>query len=358
MRIVTISRIAALALMFFSVLLAAILYWGIGKLNHSFDSAVGYSELHRKLSVDVRNKIHTYLETGDATFHVSALSDLDEFNQQVLPNLPDSLIEQLEPVANGLYLGLSNDFLGAGKLAGDEQGLLYQNERETAAELNRLESYSIKVLDQLPQVGVAYLQSTMRLTALLSDIKTLRENFWRTGNDSYVRQLEETRERYDQELKKLASLPRIGLFPEQQKDDIPNLMGWAKKLRAADIEEQGDEILLHLISLYDRYPLEMERSIEGQRSRAESSMQVNQLINDFEKAIAKGQQYVTQSKDAVESLVKNLFFASAAGLLIMAALLYLFQKRFVVNNLAKLESALTVLVQEGCESVYRATQRA
>lgn len=347
MRIITITRLATVMLACMAVSLAIILYWGLGKLNQSFVSTLNYSELHRQVAVDVRNTIQTYLNTGDATFHTQALADLDHLNQQVLPSLPASLVAQLQPVADALYSGLSNEFLGAGKLAGDEQGLLYQNERETVAALNQLESYALKVLEQQPQTAITYLQATLRLTGLLSEIKTLRENFWNSGNASYVQQLEKTRESYKQALQQVNSLPRIGLYPEEQHNDIAGLMGWANKARVTDVEEQGDEILRQLTSLYKRYPLEMERSIQGQQTRAQSSTQVNQLINNFEQAIIQGQQYVNQSKDGIESLVKKLFFAFAAGLLMMAAMLYVFQKRFVVNNLAKLESALTVLVKQG-----------
>ncbi len=347
MRIITMTRLAAVVLACMAVSLAVILYWGLGKLNQSFASTLNYSELHRQLAVDVRNKIQTYLNTGDATFHSAALADLDALNQQVFPSLPASLVTQLEPVADALYSGLSNEFLGAGKLAGDEQGLLYQNERETTAELGRLENYGLKVLEQQPQAGITYLKATVRLTRLLSEIKTLRENFWNSGNENYVQQIERTRERYNQTLQQLSGLPRIGLYPEPEENDIASLMGWAKKTRATDAEEQGDAVLRQLTSLSKRYPLEMERSIQGQQARAESSMQVNQLINNFEQAIIQGQRYVNQSKDDVELLVKKLFFAFAAGLLVMAAMLYVFQKRFVINNLTKLESALTVLVQQG-----------
>lgn len=347
MRIITITRLATVMLACMAVSLAIILYWGLGKLNQSFVSTLNYSELHRQVAVDMRNTIQTYLNTGDATFHTQALADLDHLNQQVLPSLPASLVAQLQPVADALYSGLSNEFLGAGKLAGDEQGLLYQNERETVAALNQLESYALKVLEQQPQTAITYLQATLRLTGLLSEIKTLRENFWNSGNASYVQQLEKTRESYKQALQQVNSLPRIGLYPEEQHNDIAGLMGWANKARVTDVEEQGDEILRQLTSLYKRYPLEMERSIQGQQTRAQSSTQVNQLINNFEQAIIQGQQYVNQSKDGIESLVKKLFFAFAAGLLMMAAMLYVFQKRFVVNNLAKLESALTVLVKQG-----------
>lgn len=347
MRIITISRLATVMLTLLALSLAVILYWGLDKLNQSFVSTLNYSELHRQVAVDVRAKIQTYLTTGDATFNSQALADLDYLNQQVLPSLPASLAKQLKPVADALYSGLSNEFLGAGKLAGDEQALLYQNERETTAALKRLENYALKAIEQQPQTAMAYLQATLRLTRLLSEIKSLREKFWSSGNDIYVQQIDKAREQYNQELQKVERLPRIGLYPVEQENEYASLAGWAVRAKNANAEEQGDEILRQLSSLHQRYPLEMQRSIQGLQARADSSNQVNQLINNLEQEIIQGQQYVNQSKDKIELLVKNLFFAFVAGLLLMAVMLYEFQKRFVINNLAKLQSALVVLVEQG-----------
>lgn len=347
MRIITISRIATVMLTLLALSLAVILYWGLDKLNQSFVSTLNYSDLHRQVAVDVRAKIQTYLTTGDATFNSQALADLDYLNQQVLPGLPASLAKQLKPVADALYSGLSNEFLGAGKLAGDEQALLYQNERETAAALKRLENYALKAIEQQPQTAMAYLQATLRLTRLLSEIKSLREKFWSNGNDVYVQQIDKAREQYNQELQKVERLPRIGLYPVEQENEYASLAGWAVRAKNANAEEQGDEILRQLSSLHQRYPLEMQRSIQGLQARADSSNQVNQLINNLEQEIIQGQQYVNQSKDKIELLVKNLFFAFVAGLLLMAVMLYEFQKRFIINNLAKLQSALAALVEQG-----------
>lgn len=347
MRIITISRLATVMLTLLALSLAVILYWGLDKLNQSFVSTLNYSELHRQVAVDVRAKIQTYLTTGDATFNSQALADLDYLNQQVLPSLPASLAKQLKPVADALYSGLSNEFLGAGKLAGDEQALLYQNERETAAALKRLENYALKAIEQQPQTAMAYLQATLRLTRLLSEIKSLREKFWSNGNDVYVQQIDKAREQYNQELQKVERLPRIGLYPVEQENEYASLAGWAVRAKNVNAEEQGDEILRQLSSLHQRYPLEMQRSIQGLQARADSSNQVNQLINNLEQEIIQGQQYVNQSKDKIELLVKNLFFAFVAGLLLMAVMLYEFQKRFVINNLAKLQSALAALVEQG-----------
>src|SRR5690554_1874021 len=219
MRIITITRLATVTLALMAFCLAVILYWGLDKLNQSFVSTLNYSELHRQVAVDVRAKIQTYLTTGDATFNSQALADLDYLSQQVLPSLPASLAKQLKPVADALYSGLSNEFLGAGKLAGDEQALLYQNERETAAALKRLENYALKAIEQQPQTAMAYLQATLRLTRLLSEIKSLREKFWSNGNDVYVQQIDKAREQYNQELQKVERLPRLGLYPVEQENE-------------------------------------------------------------------------------------------------------------------------------------------
>lgn len=347
MRIVIATRLAALLLIFLAIALAAILYWGLGKLNQSFISTLNYSELHRQLAVDVRGKIRTYLETGDATQHAEAMTDLDYLQQQVMPSLPENLVQELEPVAAALYSGLTHQLLGAGKLAGDAQGLLYQNEREATAALHDLEGYAFQVVKQQPEIGMTYIQGVMRLVGLLSSIKTHREQYWTSSKAVYLQELEKNRLNYSQTLEHLNSLPRIGLYAEQKQDSMASLMGWKMTIRVTKVEETGDEILRNLASLHQRYPSEMERSIRWQQDRIDSFAKVNQLIDDFEQAIIQGQVAINLSKESVESWVKKLFFAFVLGLLLTAFLLYIFQLRLVVNNLAKLERALTVLVKEG-----------
>ena len=347
MRIVTITRLAAFLLVFLALSLAIVLYWGVGQLNQSFISTLNYSELHRQLAVDVRGNIGNYLETGDATQHSAAVSDLEHLQQQVMPSLPATLVDQLEPVATALHLGLTHELLGAGKLAGDAQGLLYQNERETTTELRRLENYALQVLKEQPTTGVSYLQGIFRLTDFLSAIKTYREQFWTSGKDSYLQQLNLTLLNYETALENLKTLPRIGIYPEKKQDSMASLMGWKTQSLAVNEEEQGDEILRNLTSLHKRYPAEIKRSVKWQQDRIDSFALVNKLVNDFEQAIIQGQAEINLNKENVESWVKTLFFAFVLGLLLMAVLLYIFQQRFVIKNLSKLELALTVLVKQG-----------
>jgi len=225
--------------------------------------------------------------------------------------------------------------------------LLYQNERETTTELRRLENYALQVLAEQPKVGTSYLQGVMRLTGFLSAIKTYREQFWTSGKASHLQQLNLTLLNYEKELENLKKLPRIGIYPEKKQDSLAHLMGWKTQPPVAEEEEQGDEILRNLTSLHKRYPAEMERSVQWQQNRLDSFTLVNKLVDDFERAIIQGQAAINLSKESVETWVKTLFFAFVLGLLLMAALLYIFQQRFVVNNLAKLEKALTVLVKKG-----------
>lgn len=347
MRIVTITRLATVLLIFLAMSLAIILYWGLGQLNQSFVSTLNYSELHRQLAVDVRGKIGNYLETGDATQHAAAVNDLEYLQQKVMPSLPTTLVQQLEPVATALYSGLTHELLGAGKLAGDAQGLLYQNEREATTELRHLENYALQVAKKQPKNGLVYMQNVARLVGLLSDIKTHREQYWASSKDVYLQQLEETRLSYSQALVSLNSLPRIGLYPETKQDKMANLIGWETNTRDTEDEELGDEILRNLASLHARYPAEMDRSVKWQQDRIDSFALVNRLVDDFEQAIIQGQVEINLSKASVESWVKTLFFAFVLGLLLMAVLLYVFQQRFVIKNLSKLELALTVLVKQG-----------
>lgn len=347
MRIVTLARLATSLLTFLAISLAVILYWGLGKLDQSFVSTLNYSELHKQLAVDVRGKISNYLKTGDATQQAAAVSDLEYLQQKVMPSLPNSLVAELEPVASALYSGLTHELLGAGKLAGDAQGLLYQNEREITNELKRLEKYALQVVEEQPKLGISYLQGAMQLTGFLSAIKTYREQFWASGRQAHLQALNLTLDNFEAQLVTLNKLPRLGIYSEKKPNPMASLMGWDNKSLAAKEEEQGDEILRNLTSLHKRYPAEIERSVQWQQNRLASFALVNKQVDDFEKAIIQGQAAINLSKTKVESWVKTLFFAFVLGLLLMAGMLYFFQKRFVVDNLAKLEKALTVLVKKG-----------
>ncbi|MDR9466792.1 methyl-accepting chemotaxis protein [Marinospirillum sp.] len=348
MPIVTITRLASLLLALLALGFAITLYWGLGQLNQSFITTLNYSDLHRQVAVDLRAKIQTYLNEGDASQHLEAVRDLEQIQSEVLPQLPSQqLAENLSEPTQALLHGLTNEYRGAGKLAGDAQGLLYQNEREALAELDRLEDYAEQAFAQSPQAGFDYQRIQAQLSQHLAYIKTYREHYWNSGKSNYLDRLEGARNDYQQALDQLATLPRLGLYPEQEKDAMADLMGWDTDSSEEEQEELADGIQRQLNYLHQRYPAELERSQQWREDRTTSLKAVNQLIDDLEAAISQGQQQVHQNKTEVESLVKGLFFAFALGLLVMAALLYIFQHRIVIRNLHKLENALTRLVKQG-----------
>ena len=348
MPIVTITRLASLLLALLALGFAITLYWGLGQLNQSFVSTLNYSDLHRQVAVDLRAKIQAYLNEGDASQHLEAVRELELIQSEILPQLPSQqLAEDLNQPTQALLSGLTNEYLGAGKLAGDAQGLLYQNEREALAELERLESYADQAFAQNPQEGFAYQQQLVALSQQLAYIKTYREHYWNSGRSNYMDLLETARSRYQSALEELARLPRLGIYPEQEKDPMADLMGWSTAASDQQQEELADAIYRQLNYLHQRYPAEMQRSQQWREDRTTSLTAVNQLIDNLETAIIQGQQRVYQNKTEVENRVKGLFFAFALGLLVMAALLYLFQHRVVIRNLHKLENALTRLVKEG-----------
>ncbi|SFC27131.1 Methyl-accepting chemotaxis protein [Marinospirillum celere] len=347
MPIVTITRLASSLLAALALGFALTLYWGLTQLNHAFINALDYADLHRQVAVDIRGKISDYLETGNASQQLEAVRDLEALQKQVLPSLPASIAQQLEPASEALISGLTNEYLGAGKLAGDAQGLLYQNERETLAEIQRLQDYAQEAALEDPATGYQYLLIASSLYRELANIKTYREHFWTSGRQNHLDLLDASRSGYDEHLQALSDLPRLGIYPTTESDSMADLMGWGNRQSQAQQEEKGDEIERQLNYLHNRYPAEMDRSRQWREDRTTSLAAVNGLIDDFEQAILQGQQEVNQNKDQVEKQVKTLFFAFALSLLVMALMLYFFQQKVVINNLHKLEKALTLLVKQG-----------
>ncbi|WP_114416979.1 methyl-accepting chemotaxis protein [Marinospirillum perlucidum] len=348
MPIVTITRIASSLLALLALGFAITLYWGLGQLHQSFITTLDYSGLHRQVAVDLRGKIQTYLDSGDASQLHAAVQDLEQIQTQVLPELPSQeLADNLQQPTQALLQGLTHDYRGAGKLAGDAQALLYQNEREMLAELQRLQDYARQAFQQNPERGYEYQQVASSLYHQLSRIKTYRERYWHSGEEHYLEQLQAARDSQQEALDQLSQLPRVGIYPEQEEDPMAAMMGWDTQTSNEDAEETADAITHQLSYLHNRYPSELERSRQGRQDRTASLNAVNQLIDDLETAIDQGQQAVYAEKSRVEGWVKRLFFAFALALLAMALLLYYFQRRVVLLKLKKLETALTGLVKQG-----------
>ena len=233
-------------------------FWGIRQMRQQIHTTQVFSDYRSHLSRSIDAPAATYLRTGDlaslAAAEAAAASLAAAFDTSERPGL-DALRELLEAFTH--YL--ATDALAAGKLAGNEDGLLLQNERESRAEIERLLRYSEDGQARQPQLAADYRSAAIDLLLRLQE-RTLQRQQVKASAENFVVNIEQSNQDFLQQVHVVLGMPRLGVFDARSEvDDFAVLMGLAEadENEASETVDRGDEILASLESLVRRYPQEM-----------------------------------------------------------------------------------------------------
>ncbi|SEI37291.1 Methyl-accepting chemotaxis protein [Allopseudospirillum japonicum] len=346
MKVSTVTRSISAALVLVAISLTFTLTWGLSRLGESFNTTLEYVELRQEVAIHLRRTIQSYLASGDALQLAAAEEALQHLLDQQLQGLPLALVEQIRPDVQALLVGLTGKFRGAGKLAGDTQGLLIQAEREIQALADSIADYSQTGYSTNPQAAYAYLKQVQKLGVYLSELKTMREHYVNTGDLVHRENMEHLLASMRVLVEELADLPPLNVFEQREQDDMQALLGW-EQTQVAIPEEKSQNLISALSSQIRRYPAELTRTAELVDMGYESRQAVNQLIDQLERSISAGQVAVYSQRERIESQVKQWFIAYVAALLVLAIGIHIFQRVVVIKALRELEQALQHLIEEG-----------
>ncbi|RDE19130.1 methyl-accepting chemotaxis protein [Motiliproteus coralliicola] len=312
MRIATLSRSTTTLMLIASIGMAVSVYWGLRQLQQPFELNQHYYQVASQVSVQTRQLIDNYISTGNAADLQRAQTFLNEELSHSMTSLPDKLRQTLEPALEALKQGLDNELRAAGKLAGNPQELLIQNERESIDAVELLQDYasqapaeSLEQAKHLATLAQQYLAALTRRALLRSSYFSTRANT--SLKDSLITQSAELQQLAEQ----IRSLPPLGVWQQEEEDEFAAMMG----LEETDTErtEIGQEHKDNLAFLSRRYPDELTRTLQWQQDGLAARQQVDRLIGKLEQRLKDGQQVVEQLKQQIEQQV----------MLMMAALLLL-----------------------------------
>jgi|GEM_PF-1576755 len=347
MRIATVTHLSTALLVLVAVALAVVLFWGLGRMEQPYRAIQGYAELKQEASIDLRRTIEGYLESGDAMQLTAAEQKMEALARERLSQLPAAVGAGIRAPLEALREGLSVNFRGAGKLSGDQQGLLLQAERELRGEIGRLADYAGEGFAIAPELARDYLVAATDLNGLLHTLALARQRFMTHGSDAerahvlgVVRALQEA-------VSRLEGMPRLGLMEEAEVNDFAAVMGLSGGEAAANGVERGDRIVDELTYISDRYPREWRNTeVQWQRGR-ESHLAITGLMDDLEAAIgaAEGEVFAERARIAAE--VERWLYLFAGLLLLIAASIHLFQRRVVLRTVDRLRASLAALVETG-----------
>lgn len=330
MRISSLTRFSSAMLLVAIIGMAASVFWGLAKLKEPFLLSESYHQVVQQVSVKTRLLIDDYLRTGDA----SALQKAQDFLSSELPEtvalLPDVFQQALLPEVEKLEKSLAVDLRAAGKLAGNVQGLMLQNERELLAALETLQDYIRSGVDTAASDDVQALQlAAFQLAQMNAKRALLRSRYFSSPSDQLQQSLVQISQEIVVKAEQLNQLPLLGIMVEEEEDEFSAMMGLDSDSRdsPANVADKGDQITDDIYYLTQRYVPELEQTARQVQLGESAKKQVEQLTAMLEARVLESKQYIDQIRTDAENRVITSLILFLGLLCITGAISALLQFR-------------------------------
>jgi methyl-accepting chemotaxis protein len=328
-----VSKILITIIVSFIISAVVIGIWGWNELDKPYKISQTFQKYKSAFDTDARILLERYLVTGHADNLQQAeaildnllLTDISWLSEQDNLDIQQS-IKQLQ---SNVQLVRS-----AGKLAGNPQALLINNERERASELGQLRQY-VNDAETYDYGGkIKFFDHLLQLNQSLEKITLYRQQYFDNPSDNSKQALINENSAFADTLDSTIALPRFGIYTEVDED----------ALMPEKPEEKGQLSLNTTSSLTNRYSKELDnttelaiRSKESQTNLNASMAQLTSLLNSYQSQIDDIKQDVTWR-------VKWVMIISIAVIVIAVSLLFILQNRVIVH-LTQLEVFLRKLLK-------------
>lgn len=285
MRLSVLSKINTGIFIFIATILSVAVYFGVKELREPIEKMHNFSENRNLLENHIISNLQQYLRHGDSQYLTAAETNITTLITD-LKHTSEELTGGLVSTLQNLLTFLQTDARAAGKLAGNEQGLLLQNERETRDELTSLAEYAKQGVTSNPMLAADYQSITQELMLLLLDRVMLRQQILAAGSAN-SEQLIELNQRLITKVEQLDDKARLGIFAEEEEDDFESMLGGAFSDDEEEAEDKAEEIIANIASLVRRFPNEFNNTQTIISSINQSYQHINTNLEQLSKSFSQ-----------------------------------------------------------------------
>jgi methyl-accepting chemotaxis protein len=338
MRLKSLTNLSTALLVAACLALAATLWWSERALERPYLLMQRYLNLSQQFQNQVAGNIRDYLASGDALRHSAASQAIADLEGQ-LDQLPPQLAQNLRPSLVELRTFATSELLGAGKLAGDPQGLLLQAEREIAGTLDHLTQYAD---GSSAADASAYRAPLFRAAQHLTRLSHARAKLVSSGNSELAADVEREVAALSQQAAALDTLPLLGVTDDNASgaDTFAAMMGLAGNGEENKAEDRGVALKRDLASLLGRYPAELKRTRELIERRTQLARVSGEKIAALHQALAALEPAVHAEHGRIQGEVR-LIQGLTIGLILLVALALDRIQRNISRMLGQLSPALS-----------------
>ncbi|HEC59983.1 MAG TPA: methyl-accepting chemotaxis protein [Methylophaga sp.] len=333
MKLSDVSKVLITIIVSFIIGAVAIGIWGWSELDKPYKISQSFQTYKSAFDTDTRILLERYLVTGNA----GNLQQAEEILDSLLATNINWLTQQDNLKIKESIKNLQNNVQlvrSAGKLAGDPQALLINNERERAGDLSQLRKYVNAANTYDPLNKITFFDQLVQLNESLEKITLYRQQYFAKPSDQSKQSLIGENISFSKVLDSLSALPRFGIYTEVDEDT----------LIAEEPEEIGQLSLDSLTSLTNRYTKELDNTAALAIRSKTSQLALNNSMEQLTALLNSHQSEIDNIKQDITSRVKWLMIASLAVIIFAIALLFILQNKVIVH-LTQLEVFLRQLLQ-------------
>jgi len=333
MRLTFLNKIISSLLLITIIGMGASVYWGLEQLKKPFELNQRYFALVENITLKNRHLIDRYLKTGNLADLAAVKAFLNEELPLSMASLPETLLEALYPIIGNLSATVDKDLLAAGKLSGNIQGLIVQNERET---LDTIESLNTYVFNGRNSENVQRADDIGRQLSLIAQGVSMRmiarEKYFDKQSSKVLENVEFLNQQIKENVEILSRLPLLNIQGEKEEDDFSAMLGL--ELSEDDQQEEagdvGEEYVAQLSSLLNRYSGEIVRTSLLVESANNAAIKVSENIQELINEVAQSKVFIDDERRKIEMQVYIMLGVFLSLLIVTGVLLVVAQRKVMV----------------------------
>lgn len=342
MRISQLIRATSTTIVIAVLSLSILFYFVKLKLDNSEQNSKLFQTVYASITVDLYRNIQKYLSTGNALELVKTkditLAQLKRISETDVAE--DKNVSSLIMQLNDFDSKIDNEYRALGKLAGNEQALLINAEREITGYAESLINYANEGYNNDPQSAkkfITYSASMLSQTWQLSDARAkFIANPSQQLKNSVLNKIAEIQS----VAKKVANTPLLKVYGEQEELDEFEAMFEDE----SEVEDLGEEIVSNLNSLSNRYSKELSNTVNTVNARVSTIKQINQDFSNLERLTKDVVNSIAQKRQQTYDFSFLLAAIAMAFMLAVGALNYAILIRQVLKPLNRLRDAFHSLI--------------
>ena len=323
LRLSTISVFNSSILFLVAIVLAGSTWWGLKELRKPYSEMEQLMSASEDFKLKVVASVRLYLESGDALL-------LSNAEQGVVDSLAQAHLlshgknKELTGILEKLQQFLASDVRAAGKLSGNQMGLLVQNEREVRDNVSLLVRYALEGQKNDSATAAQYIKVATSLLEFVHQLATLRERFFSTLAVHELQVIEQLVQQASADVAALKRLPLLGIYEEVENDFGLNLGGSSQAQ-----EDKAENYIAEIAYLIHRYMDEIKRTEQNITRISQVNKSLIQLIEGIETYFDSSKKAITEQIDDVFALVQNILLSTVVVIILLALMIDFIQRSII-----------------------------